>query len=259
MHEILSNIIETKKRKVEILKKNRDGFVSLIKKAPQIRSFKEAINRKGKISFIAEIKQASPSKGILRKNFSYLELADIFKNTKANAISVVTEEDFFLGKISYIENIRKNVNLPILRKDFIFDEVQILESRAVGADAVLLIVGILHEEQIKKLYACAKNLGMDVLVEVHTEKELKKVLKMGADIIGINSRNLHTFQVNLERIKNLLPFIPKDVVKVAESGIHSLKDVLLLKGLGADAVLIGEVLMKADNPEEKIQELHVDD
>ena len=258
MHEILLSIVETKKRKVNILKKNREGFISLVKKAPPVVSFKEAINRKGKISFIAEIKQASPSKGVLRKNFSHLDLADSFKKAKVDAISVVTEQDFFLGKISYIEDIRKKINLPILRKDFIFDEVQILESRAVGADAILLIMGILHEEQVKKLYAFAKDLGMDVLVEVHTEKELKKVIKIGVDIIGINSRNLHTFQVSLERVKNLSPFVPEDVIKVAESGINSLKDVLLLKGLGADALLVGETLMKADNPTERIQELHVD-
>ena len=148
--------------------------------------------------------------------------------------------------------------MPILRKDFILDEVQILQSRAVGADAVLLIAGIVDEEKLEKLYAKTCDLGMQALVEVHTEKELKKVLKIGASIIGINSRNLHTFQVNLERTKNLLPFIPEGVARVAESGIKDLKDILLLKGLGADAVLVGETLMKAEMIEEKIKELHID-
>lgn len=258
MHKVLSLILEAKKERVKVLQKNRQAFLSLIKKAPAPSSFKNAIKREGKISLIAEVKQASPSAGVLRKNFSHLDLAETFKKCKASAISVVTEEDFFLGKINYIEDIKRQVNLPILRKDFIFDEVQILESRAVGSDAILLIMGILDEERIKKLYMMTKDLGMDVLVEVHTEKELKKVLKIGADIIGVNSRNLHTFQVNIERTKKLLPFIPEDIVKVSESGIQTLKDVLLLKGLGTNAVLIGEALMKADNLAEKIKELNVD-
>lgn len=258
MHKILSLILDAKKERVKILKKNRQAFLSLIKKTPPPISFKNAIKREGKISLIAEVKQASPSAGVLRKEFSHLDLAKTFKKLKVSAISVVTEEDFFLGKINYIEDIKKLVNLPVLRKDFILDEAQILESRAVGADAVLLIMGILDEEKIKNLYRTAKDLGMDVLVEVHTEKELKKVLKMGVDIIGINSRNLHTFQVNLKRTKELLPFIPEGIVKVSESGIGTLKDVLLLKGLGANAVLIGEAFMKANNLEEKIKELNID-
>ena len=258
MHEILSLILETKKKRINILRKNRQAFLSLIKKVPAPLSFKSAIKREGKISFIAEVKQASPSEGVLCKDFSHLELAKTFKKLKANAISVVTEEDFFLGKINYIEDIKKQVKLPVLRKDFILEEVQILESRAVGADAVLLIMGILDEEKLKNLYSFTRDLGMDALVEVHTEKELKKVLKIGADIIGVNSRNLHTFKVNLERTKRILPFIPEDVVKVSESGIQTLKDVLLLKGLGADAVLIGEALMKADNIEDKLKELNID-
>lgn len=258
MHKILSSILDAKKERVKVLRKNRQAFLSLIKKVPPSVSFKNAIKKEGKVSFIAEIKQASPSAGVLRKNFSPIELAKTFKKAKVNAISVVTEEDFFLGRINYIEDIKKQVNLPVLRKDFILEEVQILESRAAGADAVLLIMGILDEEKVKNLYGFAKDLGMDALVEVHTEKELKKVLKIGVDIIGVNSRNLHTFQVNLERAKKILPFIPESIVKVSESGIQSLKDVLLLKGSGTDAVLIGEALMRSDDIEEKLKELNID-
>ena len=148
--------------------------------------------------------------------------------------------------------------MPVLRKDFILDEVQVLESRAVGADAILLIMSILGEEKTGALYKVGRELGMDVLVEVHTEKELKKALNIDVDIIGVNARNLHTFQVNLERVKGILPFIPKEVVRVSESGIDELKDVLLLKGLGVDAVLIGEALMRAEDVTEKIKELHID-
>jgi indole-3-glycerol phosphate synthase len=258
MHKILSLILETKKKRIEVLRRNRQAFDSLIKKASSPLSFKKTIQRAGKISVIAELKQASPSAGILRKDFSPLAIAAIFQKAKVNAISVLTEEDFFLGKVNYIEDIKKQVSVPVLRKDFILEEVQILESRAVGADAVLLIMGILGEEKLKKLYRFSKDLGMDALVEVHTEKELKKALSIGVDIIGINNRNLHTFEVNLGCSKKLLPFIPENVVRVSESGIHTLKDILLLKGLGADAVLLGEVLMKADNIEEKLKELHID-
>lgn len=258
MHKTLALILEAKKKRVKVLRKNREAFESLIKKASQPLSFKDAINRNGKISFIAEIKQASPSAGILRKDFSALELAKIFKKGGANALSVITEEDFFLGKISYIEEIRKQINLPILRKDFIIEEVQILESRTVGADAILLIMAILDELRVKELYDFAKKLGMDVLVEVHSEKELKKALNIGVDIIGINSRNLHTFEVNVERPKKLIPFIPEEIIKVSESGIETLKDMLLLKGLGVNAVLVGEALMRAEKVEEKLRELHID-
>lgn len=258
MHKVLSLILEAKKKRVEVLKKNREGFLSLIKKAPQPVSFKKAIKKEGKISLIAEIKQASPSAGILRKDFSVLDLAKLYKQAKVSAVSVVTEEDFFLGKINYIADIKKKVNLPVLRKDFILDEIQVLESRAVGADCILLIVSILTEEKLKSLYKACKDLGMDVLVEVNTEGELKKALKLGADIIGVNNRNLHTLQVKLERSKKLMPFVPEDVIKVSESGINSLKDVLLLKGLGVDAVLVGSALMKADDIEEKLKELNID-
>jgi indole-3-glycerol phosphate synthase len=258
MHNILARILETKKRRVKILKKNQDAFLSLIKKAPQALSFKEAITNEGKISLITEIKQASPSGGVLRKDFSPVALAKLFEAEKAKAISVVTEEDFFLGKINYIESIKKEVDIPVLRKDFILDRVQVLESRAVGADAILLIMGVLDEAKIKDLYTFSRDLGMEVLVEVHTEKELKKVLKIGANIIGINNRNLHTFQVDLERSKKLAPFLPEGVTKVSESGISSLKDILLLKGAGIDAVLVGGSLMKAANIKEKLRELNID-
>jgi len=258
MHNVLSLIVEANKKKIEILKKNTEEFLSLIKKAPKPLSFKEAIKREGKISFIGEIKQASPSAGVITKEFSALDIAKIFQNLKVNAISVLTEGEFFLGKINYIEEIKKEVELPVLRKDFIIDEAQILESRAAGADAILLIVRILSIERLARLYKFSRELGMDVLVEVHTENEMKKALKLDTEIIGINNRNLNTLRVNLAATQKLMPFIPPQMIKVSESGINSLKDVLWLKGLGVDAVLVGEALMKAPNLEEKIKELHID-
>lgn len=258
MHNVLSLIVEAKKKKVEILKKNRDELLSLVKKAPKVISFNEAIKRQGKISFIGEIKQASPSAGILRKDFSHIEIAKIYQDSKVNAISVVTESEFFLGKINYIEDIKKEVDLPVLRKDFIIDEIQLLESRAVGADAILLIMRILDENRLMRLCDFSKELGMDVIIEIHTEKELKKVLTTNASIIGINNRNLNTLKVDLKATQKLIPFIPQTITKISESGINTFKDVLLLKGLGVDAILVGESLMKADNIEEKIKELHID-
>ncbi|MBU1366961.1 MAG: indole-3-glycerol phosphate synthase TrpC [Candidatus Omnitrophica bacterium] len=258
MHNILSLILEAKKKRIEILRKNRQALLSLIKKMPVPVSFKKAIKREGKMSFIGEIKQASPSAGLLRKNFSLVEIAKVFQKQKVNGISVVTEEEFFLGKMSYIEETKKITNLPILRKDFIFEDTQILESRAVGADAVLLIMRILDEERFVRLYNLSKELGMEVLVEVSTEKELRKVFKLGVDIVGINNRNLHTLEVDLNKTQELIPFIPPSAAKVSESGITTFKDILWLKGLGVDAVLVGEVLMRAENIEEKIRELHID-
>ncbi len=258
MHKILSLILEAKKKRIEVLRKNQPAFEALVKKSQDPLSFKKAIKRQGKLSLIAEIKQASPVSGILRQDFSPVDIAKVYKKNKAHALSVLTEEDFFLGKINYIENIKKEINLPLLRKDFILERVQVLESRVVGADALILIMGILDEERVKDLYFFAKDLGMDVLVEVHTEKELKKVLKIGVDIIGVNNRNLHTFQVDIKRSEQLVPFIPEKVIRVSESGVNTVKDVLLLKGLGVDAVLIGEAFMRAESIEEKVKELNID-
>lgn len=257
-NNILSLILENKKKRIEVLRKNKEAILSLIKKASPPLSFKDAIKRKGKISFIGEIKQASPSCGVLKQDFSAVEIAKTFQRLNVNALSVLTEEDFFLGKINYIEEIKKEVKLPLLRKDFIIEETQILEARAVGADAILLIVRILDDNRLDSLYNVARKLGMDVLVEVHTEKELRRALKHDIEIVGINNRNLNTLKVDIAQTQKLIPFIPTDVIKVSESGIKSLKDMLWLKGLGVDAVLIGETLMKSDSLEQTIKDLHID-
>jgi indole-3-glycerol phosphate synthase len=258
MNSVLSLILETGKRKVKLLRANREGLSALAKKASKPRNFKEAIQRPEKISLIAEIKQASPSSGILRKDFSLKDIAKTYEKCKANAISVLTEEEFFLGKLNYIEAVKKAVNLPVLRKDFIIDEIQVIESRAAGADAILLITRILDDDKFKKLYELSKDLGMDVLAEVHSEKELRKVLQIGCDIIGINSRNLSTLKVETDRFAKLAPFIPADVVKVAESGVESPKEAMLLKGLGFEAMLVGSAFMKAQDIEAKVKELNID-
>ncbi|OPX30214.1 MAG: hypothetical protein B1H08_02285 [Candidatus Omnitrophica bacterium 4484_171] len=258
MANILSLILDNKKKRITVLKKNRDGLLSLIKKAPRPRSFRKAINRESRISLIAELKQASPSAGVLRKDFSLIDLARIFSEAKVDAISVLTEEDFFLGKISYIEDIRKVTNIPVLRKDFIIDEVQVLESRAAGADAILLIVRLLDNERLERLYSLAKDLNMDVVVEVHTQKELRRVIPLYFDIIGINNRSLDTLTIDLNTTAKLAPFISKDSTIVSESGVSTLKDMLWLRGLGVNAVLVGEAIMKSLNVKDKIKELSID-
>lgn len=258
-HNIFSLILEAKKKRVEVLKKNREGILSLLKKSPRVRSFKEAIRRENKISVIAEIKQASPSRGIIREDFDPVSLAKRLEKSGARALSVLTEENFFLGRPEFIEMIRQAVNIPILRKDFIMDEIQVYEARALGADAILLIMKVIDERKFGELYGLAKKLGMDVLAEVHTEKELKKVLKYPADIIGINNRNLQTLKVDIKKTNRLSPFIPPNAVTVSESGISSLKDMLFLKGLGVNAVLVGEAIMKHDDIESKLKEFNIDD
>ena len=163
-----------------------------------------------------------------------------------------------MGKVSYIEEVNKITNVPILRKDFIIDEAQVLESRAAGADAILLIVRLLDNERLSSLYSLAKELGMDVIVEVHTQKELRRALSIPCDIIGINNRNLDTLTIDLGTTAKLTPFIPKDIAIISESGVSNLKDILWLKGLGIDAVLVGEAIMKSPHVDEKIKELHID-
>jgi len=258
MHKVLTQILDAKKSRLEILRKNKESFISLVKKARPARDFKQAIAREGKLSFIAEIKHASPSAGIIRKDFNHIEIAKIYQECKINAISVVTEEDYFKGKLSYLTDVKKVTKVPVLRKDFIIDEVKVLESRAAGADAILLIMAALTQDNFTLLYNYARELGMRVLVEVHTEKELRRAINAGAEIIGINNRNLSTFEVDVNLTHKMVPIIPENVVKVSESGLETLKDILLLKGLGVDAVLVGTAFMRADDIAAKIKELHID-
>ncbi len=255
---VLPLILEAKKKKIEVLRKNEEGIRSLIKKAPKVRSLRSAICRENKISVIAEIKQASPSAGILRREFDPLDLAINLQAAGAKALSILTEEEFFLGKNSYIETIRARSEIPLLRKDFIIDEIQVLESRALGADAVLLIMRLLDEQKYDRLYHAAKEEGMEVIVEVHTQKELRRALKLPAEIIGVNNRNLQTLKVDVRRTKTIAPFIPAGIAKIGMSGISSVKDMLLYKGVGLDAVLIGESLMRQEQPQDKLKELNID-
>lgn len=207
------------------------------------------------ISFICEVKKASPSKGVIAHDFPYLEIAKDYEKAGAAAISVLTEPEFFKGSNLILSEIRKIVKLPILRKDFIVDEYQIYESKLIGADAVLLICALLDITAIAHYLAICKELGLSALVEVHNEKELESAIKAGARIIGVNNRNLKTFEVDLNTSIKLRSLVPKEILFVAESGIASYEDIAKLEQVGADAVLIGETLMKSPNKEAILAEL----
>ena len=197
------------------------------------------------ISLIAEVKRASPSKGMLTRDFAPVMTAATYAQNNASAISVLTDEDFFLGSLAYLTAIRCAVDLPLLRKDFVIDAYQVYEGRAAGADAILLIVAALSDTQLADLYALTIELGMTALVEVHDEWEMERALRLGADLIGINNRDLKTFDVDLATTGRLAEMAEDDVVLVAESGIHTAADVRAMGRFGASAVLVGESLMKA--------------
>ena len=204
---------------------------------------------------IAELKKASPSKGLIRPNFDVLQLAVELEQSGAACLSVLTDEQFFQGSLRNLELASQSVHIPCLRKDFIVDEYQILEARAHRADAILLIVAALDQDQLVALYRHAKDLGLDALVEVHDSAELDRALAAGCDLIGVNNRNLHTFEVSLNTSVELAPRIPADVVKVAESGIDSAADISRLRDSGFEAFLIGERLMRAPHPGDTLREL----
>jgi indole-3-glycerol phosphate synthase len=220
-----------------------------------VRPFVEAIHKPRTISLIAEIKKASPSRGVIREDFNPAEIAKIYQEAGVQAISVLTEEDFFQGNLAYLSEVRSVTSVPILRKDFILEPYQVYESRYFGADAILLIADLLTRELIIELSQIAQALGLACLVEVHDQKQLKKVLNLKIPLIGINNRDLHTLEVDFKTTEKLFTLIPKDKVVVVESGIKSAQDVLFLKILGVSAILVGEALMAAPDIRRKIEEL----
>ncbi|MGR3220724.1 MAG: indole-3-glycerol phosphate synthase TrpC, partial [Candidatus Anammoxibacter sp.] len=208
-----------------------------------------------KTRIIAEIKQASPSQGILRNDFNPVDIAKSYRKHHAAAISVLTIKYGFNGNIEFLEKVKKSVDIPVLRKDFIFEEYQVYESRAFGADAILLIASILDECQLREYHSLAKELGMDVLTEVHTLEELGKALNCNAEIIGINNRNLKTFDVDINTTLDLIKEVPEGSVVVSESGIKTRDDIELLEKRGVNAFLVGTALMKSDNAGNELDKL----
>jgi len=254
---ILNKIIEKKREEVS---ESRDRTpVSELKKTAYALSvnstFKKMVSRKGHINLIGEIKRSSPSKGIIRGDFDPLQIAWSYQASGACAVSVLTDERFFDGRLKYIKMVKERVNIPVLRKDFIIDEYQIFESVVAGADAVLLIARILTLEELTDYLALSRELGLDCLVEVHNEEELDKAVRAHAAIIGINNRDLATFNVDISNTERLIRLIPDSKVIVSESGIESYEQVMFLKSLGVNAVLIGETFMKATNIVAKVREV----
>ena len=256
--DILKEIILKKKERIALAKQAlpEEELKIKVQSLKPARPFIEAINKPRQISLIAEIKKASPSEGVIRQDFNHSEIARAYQDAGVQAISVLTEEDYFLGNIAYINEIKNLCQAPVLRKDFILEPYQVYESRFYGADAILLIADLLTQDELSQFIAIASDLGMDYLVEVHSEKELKKVLKLkNIPLIGINNRDLHTLEVDPKTTERLFTLIPKDKVVVVESGIKTYQDVLFLKILGVNAVLIGTAFMQAENISRKVEEL----
>tara|TARA_B100001939_G_scaffold297333_1_gene271748 strand:- start:202 stop:972 length:771 start_codon:yes stop_codon:yes gene_type:complete len=248
----------------EICSKKSDEIKSLKKKinfdkneSIHCRGFLNYLVKESNENFniIAEIKRSSPSKGIIRENFDVLKIAKSYESAGAKCISILTEKNYFGGDITYIKKVKKVSSLPILRKDFIIDEWQIYESFYSGADCILLILAILNDRNFLKFYKIAKDLGLDVICEVHDQDELSRVLKIDVECIGINNRNLKTLEINPETFNLLSKSIPKDIIKICESGINDSLQLNYYSKNGADAFLIGESLMKSPDILEETRKL----
>ncbi len=244
----LDEILAVKREEIARLRPRREELRKLALARNDFRSFRRALRRDdGRLALIAEIKKASPSAGVIATAFDPVEIARNYARAGAEAISVLTDETFFQGHLDHLRAVREAIVIPVLRKDFVLDEIQILEAAAAGADAILLIVAALRQEQLIALLASAATYQLDALVEVHTLAELERALETDAEIIGINNRNLATFEVDLGVTEILSEEVPKEIVLVSESGIRSAADLARIKATGVNAVLIGEALMRAQN------------
>jgi indole-3-glycerol phosphate synthase len=253
----LEEVVAVKRR--ELMRRRKQTplgeLEQIINSRPVPLSFEHALKATG-LSLIAEIKKASPSKGVIRSHISPVRLADSYVKGGAAAISVLTETRYFRGRLYYLETVkRRQPHIPLLRKDFIMEPYQIYESRARGADALLLIVAILEDMRLQALLSLSRSLGMQCLVEVHDEEEVQRALSCGARVIGVNNRNLKTLAVDINVTRRLRPLIPADHIVVSESGIKDGRDINKLRDWGIDAVLIGEALVASDSPVSKIGEL----
>jgi indole-3-glycerol phosphate synthase len=243
---VLDDICARKRDHIEAQKLKAPLYVlkDKINSTPEPRGFIKALKNHTPPAIIAEVKKASPSVGIIRADFNAVEIAQTYEQSGAACLSVLTDEPYFQGRDEYLAQIRSAVKIPLLRKDFMLDEYQIFESRALGADCVLLIMAALDEEQAKKLYRLSDILGMDVLVEVHDDDELTRALKLNPAMIGINNRNLKTLTVDIETSRRLGKKIPSGILKIAESGISKSETIKELRTAGFNGFLIGESLMK---------------
>ena len=259
-NDILARIVEVKRDEVAAGKRAR-GLPSLRRDAESLggqRDFSAALRKRfagGHAAVIAEIKKASPSKGVIRENFEPAEIARSYALHGAAALSVLTDMNFFQGAAAYLKEARAATTLPVLRKDFMVDPWQLFESRAMGADAVLLIAAVLDHAQLSDFESIAVSLGMSVLVEVHSEAELERALRLSTPLIGINNRDLRTFEVSLETTLSMLPQMPPDRIVVTESGILTAADVARMRGANVHAFLVGEAFMRSADPGEALARL----
>ncbi len=261
--DILKKIILRKEQEI-IERKQQASQGRLMEQALEalmtspVRGFVKSMQQRldaNQAAVIAEVKKASPSKGVIREDFNPAEIAKSYEEGGASCLSVLTDIDFFQGADEYLKQARAACKLPVIRKDFIVDTYQVYEARAMGADCILLIVAVLSDEQIAKLYQLALDLKMDVLIEVHDEAELHRALPFGATLVGINNRNLRNFETSLNTTIELLEQIPADRIVVTESGIHTTADVKLMRDHNVNAFLVGEAFMRADEPGAELKKL----
>ncbi len=258
--DILKKIIKRKAQEIDERVKNKsiEHIIEQAKDALPVRGFVDSMKAriaKGEPAIIAEIKKASPSKGLIREDFHPAQIAKSYEEGGASCISILTDIDFFKGSDAYLIQARAACDLPVIRKDFIIDPYQVYEARVMGADCILLIVAVLDNMKLNQLYSLARALGMDVLIEVHNEEELLRSLPLGADLVGINNRNLRNFDTSLHTTIDLLPQIPEGRIVVTESGIHNSEDVTLMRENNVNAFLVGEAFMRADDPGTELKKL----
>jgi len=243
----LEEILAAKREEIERLKPRAAELDRQAKARDDFRDFRSALQQGDeKLAIIAEVKKASPSAGVIAKSFEPVEIAKKYEHDGANAISVLTDSNFFQGSLEHLRNVRSAVSLPLLRKDFVWDRVQLAESVANGADAILLIVAAVTQDQLVRLLKGAKDYRLDALVEVHSVDELQRALEAGAEIVGINNRNLATFDVDLAVTEKICREVPDEIILVSESGIKTPRDAARMKACGVDAILVGEALMRGE-------------
>ncbi len=258
--DILKKIIQRKQEEIEAARADvsEADIIQQAGTAPAIRGFVDSINKRinaGEPAVIAEIKKASPSKGVLREDFDPASIAASYESGGACCLSVLTDVDFFQGSMAYLQQARSHCQLPVLRKDFMIDPYQVYQARAVGADCILLIVACLADAQMAELADLAQSLGMDVLVEVHDAEELQRALRLPLPMIGINNRNLRTFETSLQTTLDLVKQIPDERIVVTESGILEPADVALMREHDVNAFLVGEAFMRCSDPGKRLSEL----
>jgi len=263
MSNILDKILATKREEIRLTSSYRpiEDLQREVGDAPIVRNFEQAIRNKianGESAVIAEIKKASPSKGVIREQFDPITIAQTYEQNGAACLSVLTDRDYFMGAAEYLVAARSATQLPVLRKDFIVDPYQIFEARCMGADCILLIVAALEQSQMLELEHVATQLGMSVLVEAHSQEEFERAIQLETSLIGVNNRDLRTFETSLETTFGLISALPEDRILITESGIHDRADVALMRERGVFAFLVGEAFMRQPDPGEALKSFFYD-